>query len=100
MIYGFRFERHIGAVIQGTFIDFCRGFEFSLDQSDWQAALLTIDKGGALSFYDFGNQELCAMTSGAFVYFYFRFKLSLDQHEVESALFTIDQRGTFSFVHF
>ena len=99
MIYGFRFERNIGAMIQRAFVDFCRGFEFSLDQSHWQAAFLTVDKGAAFSFYNFGDQELCAMISGAFIGFYFGFKLSLDQNEVETAFFTIHQGGTFLLVH-
>lgn len=40
----FRFEWHIGAVIQRAFVYFCRGFEFSLHQSERQAAFLAIDK--------------------------------------------------------
>jgi hypothetical protein len=95
----FGFERHIGAMIQRAFVDFCRGFEFSLDQSHRQAAFLTVDKGSALSFDNFGDQELCAMTSGAFIGFYFGFKLALDQNEVETAFFTINQGGTFPLVH-
>jgi hypothetical protein len=79
LIYRFRFQGHIGAVVQRAFVNFCRGFEFSLHQSEWQAAFLTIDKRGAGSFYDFSKQVLCAMTPRAFVYFYLGFKLSLDQ---------------------
>ena len=40
----FRFEWHIGAVIQRAFVYFCRGFQFSLHQSERQAAFLAIDK--------------------------------------------------------
>jgi hypothetical protein len=40
----FRFEWHIGTVIQRAFVYFCRGFEFSLHQSERQAAFLAIDK--------------------------------------------------------
>ena len=79
MIYRFRFERHIGAMIQRAFVNFCRGFEFSLDQSEGQAAFLTVDKRRARSFYNFGKQVLCAMTPRAFVTFDLGFKLSLDQ---------------------
>jgi hypothetical protein len=79
-IYRFRFEWHIRAMIQRTFVNFCRGFEFSLDQNEWQAAFLTVDKRGARSFDNFGKQVLCAVTARAFVNLYLGFKLSLD-HE-------------------
>jgi hypothetical protein len=75
----FRFERHIGAVIQRAFVNFGRGFEFSLHQSEWQTAFLALDRRGARSFYNFGKQVLCAMTPRAFVSFYLSLKLSLDQ---------------------
>ena len=99
LIHGFRFKRHIGSVIQRAFVDFCRGFEFSLHQSERQAAFFTIDKGGAGSFYNFGKQVLCAMTPCAFVNFYLCFKLSLDHEQVKPACFAIDQRGAFSLFH-
>ena len=78
MIHRFRFERHISAVIQRAFVDFCRGFEVFLNESEWQAAFLAVDKGGARSFDNFGKQVLGAMAPRAFVDFYLGFKLSLD----------------------
>lgn len=75
----FRFEWHISAMIQRAFVNFSRGFEFSLHQSKWQAAFLAIDKRSARSLYNFGKQVLCAMTPRAFVSFYLGLKLSLDQ---------------------
>ena len=78
VIYGFGFQRHISAMIQRAFVDFCRSFEFSLHQSHREAAFLAVDQGAALSFYNFCEQGLAAMTSGAFIDFYFGFNLSLD----------------------
>ena len=75
----FRFERHIGAVIQRAFVNFGRAFEFSLYQSKRQAAFLAIDKRSARSFYNFSKQVLCAMAPRAFVSFYLGLNLSLDQ---------------------
>jgi hypothetical protein len=77
-------------VIQWAFVNFCRGFEFSLHQREWQAAFLPIDKRCASSLYNFGKQVLGAMTQRAFVNFHLGFKVSLDQEQVKAALLTID----------
>jgi len=86
-------------MIQRAFVDFCRVFEFPPDQSDWEAAFLTVDKGKALSFDNLAMQGIRAMTPRAFVEFCCVFKFSPDRDQRETAFFTVDERGTLSIFH-